>query len=105
MEEEVKKPSLNEIAVKHNVETVFEISLKDKEGNPISAFFKKPSRQIVSRSISMQDRDPLGAKEFILRNCFLEGNIQILDNDDYFFSACTVVDEIVQFQKAILKKN
>lgn len=105
MEEELKKPSLNEIAVKHNVKTVFEISVNDDEGNPVTAYFKKPSRQILSVALSLQDRDPLKSKELILRNCWLEGDKRIVDDDDLFISACTVVDEIMHYRKAVIKKN
>ena len=105
MSEENKIPTLDEIAAKHGVKTVFGISVPDENGNDVTAYFKKPGRQVLSLSLSIQDRDPLKAKEMILRNCFLEGDKRIMDDDDIFISACTVVDEMLTYRKANLKKN
>jgi hypothetical protein len=105
MEDTAKNPTLAEIAAKHNVKTVFEISVPDDENKIVTAYFRKPTRQILSRALSMQERDPLNAKEIVLRNCYLEGDLSIMDDDEMFISACTVVDEIMTYRKATLKKN
>jgi len=105
MSEENKIPTLDEIAAKHGVKTVFEISVQDEEENTVTAYFKKPGRQVLSLSLSIQDRDPLKAKEIILRNGYLGGDKRIMDDDELFISACTVVDEMITYRKATLKKN
>jgi hypothetical protein len=105
MTETATKPTLDELAVKHNVKTVFEITVEDDEGNLVIAYFKKPSRQIMSRALSIEGRDPLGSKELILRNCFLEGDIRIIDDDEMFYGACIESGSMMTFRKATLKKN
>jgi hypothetical protein len=109
-QEKADQLRLDEIAKRNGVAEVFEVKAykKNKEsGNidEITAVFRKPSRSVISASMSQQNRNPLGAKETILRSCFLEGDKRILDDDDFFLSACTVVDEMIEIRMADLKKN
>ena len=55
--------------------------------------------------MTMEKRNPLRAKEVMLTSCFLEGNKQILEDDDCFMSALTVVDNFLSIKQAELKKN
>lgn len=96
---------LDDIARRHNQKTVFCIEVPREDGSIAKAYFKKPDRNVYGAALSLQARNPLSAKEVILRSCFLEGDKDIIDNDDLFFSACTVVDEMLTIQMASIKKN
>ena len=109
IQEETKKTDkvrLDAIAAKYGVKQVFEIIVPiGDEGETISAFFKKPDRNIIGLTMTMEKRNPLRAKEVMLTSCFLEGNKQILEDDDCFMSALTVVDNFLSIKQAELKKN
>lgn len=68
-------------------------------------FIKYPSRTDISIAMTMKDSDPLKGKEVVLRNSWLEGDKAILDDDELFLSACTVLDEVIGVRQAIIKKN
>lgn len=99
------KKELDAIAQKHKVKTVFCIIVPRGDGTEAKAFFKKPDRMIYGAALSMQARNPLSAKEIVLRSCFLEGDQEIIDDDDLFFSACTVVEDMIVIRQANIKKN
>jgi len=100
------KIRLDCIAAKYKVSKVFEIIVPFGEGDEtISAIFKKPDRNVIGLTMNLEKRNPLRAKETMLRSCYLEGDKRILDDDDAFMSACTVIDEFVTIKQADLKKN
>lgn len=68
-------------------------------------FIKYPSRIDVSLCMTMKDTDPLRGKEIVLRNSWLEGDMEILEDTELFLSATTVLDEIINVRQAIVKKN
>lgn len=105
--EEIEKADnaeLDAIAKKHNVISVFKITAKKKK-DTATAYFKKPDRNVMGVSISLQKTSVLRAKEVILKTCFLEGDNRILSDDDFFYSACTIMDEIISIEEGDLKKN
>ena len=102
---EAEQKRLDEIAAKYGVKKVFEITAFNDDDVPVTAVFKKPTRNILSAALSQQERDPMGAKEIVLKNCFLEGDKRIYTDDEFFMSACTKVDDLITFRKAEVKKN
>lgn len=109
-EEEIlkaEKERMAAIAKKHNVQKVFEIhcNVDDETNETTNAIFKYPARQVLSSAMAIQERNPLMAKEIILRACFLEGDKRLLDDDYIFGNACTVLDELIGHRMAVLKKN
>lgn len=100
-----EKKEMDAIAAKHNQKVIYCIEVLREDGSIAKAYFKKPDRNVYGSALSMQARNPLAAKEIILRSTFLEGDQDIIENDDLFFSACTVVDEMLTINMATLKKN
>lgn len=104
--EEIKlKAELDAIAQKYSQKTVFRIDVEREDGSIARAYFKKPDRNVYGAALSIQGRNPLSAKEVVLRSTFLEGDKDLLENDDLFYSACTVVDDMITFRAASIKKN
>jgi hypothetical protein len=99
------KKRLDEIAKRYGVPEVFEIKAINPKGETASAVFKKPDRNIISASMSKESFDPLGAKEVVLRSSFLEGDKRLLDDDEFFLSACTRVNDMIVIFMAEIKKN
>lgn len=96
---QIDKDKLAELKAKHG--NVYLITVEDK-----AAVFRKPSRQDISfaTAASSQGKDAIAFTESIMRNTFLDGDRELLDNDDYFMAAMTVVDEMVETKQAELKK-
>lgn len=78
---------------------VFCIEVEDKK-----AFIHKPSRQILDLASSSSSKKASQFNEVILKNCWLAGDKDIVHNDDYFLGASAVLDEVITFKKAELKK-
>jgi hypothetical protein len=68
-------------------------------------FIKYPDRTDISIAMTMKDTDPLKGKEIVLRNSWLEGDNEILEDTELFLSACTVLDEVIGVRQALVKKN
>lgn len=100
-----KDEHIEQLKIKHSVDTIYTIEVKGRDGKPIVAYFKKPSREIVGASLAISGRNPLSAKEMLLRACFLEGDKQILDDDEYFMGAAVYADDMIDIARATLKKN
>ena len=100
-----RKALLDAIAAKWKVKEVFEIESYNVAGDKIVSYHKKPSRTDYGQALAIQDRNPLTAKEIIIRTTFLEGDERVFTDDEFFYSACTVIDEILVHRLASLKKN
>jgi hypothetical protein len=108
--EEIKVNNTEEleaIAKKYGVKNVFKITANvDMDSDETAtAFFKWPGRNAISSSMAIQNRDPLMAKLIVLQAGFLEGDRRILDDEYTFCNACTVLDDVIGFRMAEIKKN
>lgn len=99
------KEELDALAKKHNVKDVYEIIAYNSAGEKISSFHKTPDRSDYGKALSVQDKNPITAKEIILRATFLEGDERVMSDDEFFYSACTVIDELLTVRLASIKKN
>lgn len=95
------------ISKKYNVPKVcmLKVPLNDTYTSFAIGYIRYPSRVDVSIAMTMQDTDPLKGKEIVLRNSWLEGDTRILEDDETFMSACTVLDHVLAIRQAIIKKN
>ncbi|MDF7813607.1 hypothetical protein [Hymenobacter sp. YC55] len=102
---EVAAKTLDELKKEHgDVQT---LTLKDKAGNVVAvAHLKEPGRSVVARSMSLiAQNKPMEAGEFILENCFVGGNDQVLTNEKLKMSAAMQVIALVELLDGELKKN
>lgn len=79
--------------------TVYRIEVGDKV-----AYLKKPNRQTLSFASATGTKDPMKFNEIILKQCWIEGDLEIQTDDDLFLSVCGVLDGIIQVQAAKLEK-
>lgn len=78
---------------------IYVISVEDKK-----CFLHKPTRQTLDLALTSREKKRSLYAETILKNCWLAGNKEILEDDEYFFSVSTQLDELVTFKEAELKK-
>lgn len=78
---------------------LFEISVEDKK-----CIIHKPTRQVIDLAVSSSAKRSSLFEETILRNCWLAGDKEIVENDEYFFAVGKQLDEVIKFKTAELKK-
>ena len=80
---------------------VFEVVAEDKK-----AILHKPRRQDISYASAGSNRaqDSIKYTEIILKQCWIDGDREIIDNDDYFFAVVPVLEALVETKEAEIKK-
>jgi hypothetical protein len=78
---------------------VYEIIVEDKK-----AFIHKPTRQILDLAMTSSSKKSSLFNETILKNCWLAGDKDIVFDDEYFMGAGAILDEVITFKTAELKK-
>lgn len=86
-------------AAKQQFGDLFQLTVEDK-----TCFIHKPTRQIIDLAISSSAKRSSLFEETILRNCWLAGDKEIVENDEYFFAVSKQLDEVIKFKSAELKK-
>ena len=76
----------------------FHIEIEDR-----ICYLKKPTRQTLSFA-SQVGSDPMKFNEVILKNCWIDGDEDIMTNDNYFLAASSKLDQVIEFKKAELVK-
>jgi len=80
---------------------VFEVVSGDKK-----AVLHKPTRQDLSfaNAGSSNGQDSIKFCEIILKQCWIDGDKEIQNDDDYFFGVISVIQEMVSYKEAQIKK-
>jgi len=78
---------------------VFEIIAGDKV-----CYLKRPDRQTLKAAVAVGEQDAMRYDEIVLENCWLGGDEEIKDNDNYFLEVVPVLAEIVDYGRAAIKK-
>ena len=94
---EVKKIDLDALKSKHG--KVYEIKVEEKVG-----YFRKTTRDELKYFIDKSAKDTIGACEVVMGKCFLAGDRELLDDDEYFISAVQEFQKIFTFHTASIKK-
>lgn len=98
--EENGKATLEQIAIwKHNYGDVYEVKVEDKYG-----YLKKPDRKILSFATSVGQNDPMKFNEMVLNNCWIDGDIDLKNKDEYFFALVAKMNELIEIKEAEIKK-
>lgn len=86
---------------KYGEKHVFEIVVEDKK-----CLLHKPTRQDLSYATagSNQGKDSAKFVELLAKQCWIDGNREIIDDDDYFLSLAPVMEAMVETKKAEIKK-
>ena len=80
---------------------VFEVVSADKK-----TILHKPSRQDISFAMagSSQAKDSIKFSEILLKQCWIDGDMDFQDNDNYFFAAVPILGALSETKEAELKK-
>lgn len=91
-------PTEEDIAVwkkKHG--DVFAVNIEGK-----TAYLKKPSRKSIG--FSMSAKDPIKAKEILLKDMWVGGDENMLVEDAYFLGLAGQVDSLIEIKEAEVVK-
>lgn len=68
------------------------------------ALFKKPTRQIIGAASALSTSDPMKYLEMLAENCYVAGDRELLDDDDYFMAIMPKLNELIETKTAELLK-
>ena len=69
-----------------------------------SCYLRQPTRKDLAAATASGKKDPLKFNDSILVNCWLAGDEEIRTNDELFLGASQVLDEVLEFKTATIKK-
>lgn len=78
---------------------IWKITVEDK-----IAFLKAPDRKTLGFASSVGANDPMKFNEILLKNCWLDGDIEIQTQDSLFLAASSKLAELIQVKEAQLEK-
>ncbi|MCQ2359955.1 MAG: hypothetical protein MJ009_00540 [Paludibacteraceae bacterium] len=78
---------------------VFKITVDGK-----CCFLHKPDRKVLGFASMASKENPLKFNEVILQNCWIDGDEEILTNDELFLSVSGKIGELIQIKEAELEK-
>ncbi len=78
---------------------VSEVTVEDKR-----CYLKPITRMVISLATHNAQSDAMAFAETILKNCWLAGDEEIKNDDSYFLGVNTIIGEMVEIKKAVLKK-
>ena len=80
---------------------VFEVAVEDKK-----VILHKPSRRDLSYAMagSNQAKDSVKFSELLLNQCWIDGDAEIKENDDYFLAVVPVLGALSETKEAEIKK-
>lgn len=80
---------------------VFEITCEDKK-----AVLHKPTRKDLSFAMagSSQAKDSIKYTEILLKQCWIDGDKEFMEDDNYFLSAVPVLGALAEVKEAEIKK-
>lgn len=95
--EELKK----EKATSRIIPIVVEPDEFDNKDKPMVAYFKRPSFSDFSKFTSLGKTNEMQALRQLGRDCFLDGDKDMLDNDDiYLYGTMSCLSSIITFRRS-----
>lgn len=89
------KEQIADMKAKHG-----ELFLVEVDGK--SCVLHKPTRKDLSYASAV--KDPIKMQEVLLRQLWVEGDNEILEQDDLFLAVANQMDEIIKVKEATVKK-
>lgn len=100
---EVDMSERNSISDQENESVIFDTSGKLAEGDNIyRAILKKPDNRV--KGLAMTQKDPVQMGNIILKNCIVEADDEITQDDDVNFAASMQCVKLVTVGQGMLKK-
>ncbi|MCK8143209.1 hypothetical protein MW871_15065 [Flavobacterium sp. I-SCBP12n] len=78
---------------------IFAIVVEDKIG-----YLRKVDRKTLSFASTVGTKDPMKFNEIILTNCWLGGDEELKNNDDYFLAVSGTLSQLIVVKEAELVK-
>lgn len=100
---EIDMSERNSISDQENEPVIFDTSGKLAEGENIyRAIVKKPDNRV--KGLAMTQKDPVQMGNIILKNCIVEADDEILQDEDVNFAAAMQCVKLVTVGQGMLKK-
>jgi hypothetical protein len=80
------------------------IRLEFDEMPKIIGYLKKPDRMVMNYALTSMSRNVIDAGKSVLKNCWLGGDMRILDNPNYLSTAALQAIDLVDVYQSRLKK-
>lgn len=100
----IDKPTPEDIAgwkEKYGEDKVFEIVSENGEKK---CYLRKPGRKELDYASKAGEQGAFKFNESLMRQCWLGGDLEMIDDDDYFLDNCALLGEFVKRGQATLKK-
>jgi len=91
-------------AFKKEYSEVQHIEAEDKQGNSKQCWIHNPTRQILDLAEMSSKKAPSKFNETLLKNCWLAGDKEIVEDDYLFYGVSAKLDSIISFGEAAIKK-
>lgn len=75
------------------------IQVEDK-----ACYLRNVDRKVLGLATTNSGGDTIKFNEILLRNCWLDGDMEIQNEDSYFLGASGTLGELVQVKQATIKK-
>lgn len=98
----MEQEKINALKAKHG--HVFMYEVEDENGEVKRCYLKKPDRKVLSAAAVVGKNDPLKYNELLIKNCWLEGDDIIKDDDAYFLGLSSMVGDLIEIKQGELKK-
>lgn len=86
-------------AWKAKYEKVWKLKVAEKE-----AIVRNPERSEISYASKVGSNDPMKYNEYMLKTCWLAGDIDILNKDSYFIGACAQLEKLIEIKESSLEE-
>ncbi|MGM9774898.1 MAG: hypothetical protein ACI3Y2_06835 [Candidatus Egerieousia sp.] len=95
------KEQLKAWKAKYGADKIFEVKSGDKK-----AVLHKPTRHDLSFATagSSQGKDPVKFTEVLLKQCWIDGDREILEDDEHFLGVMPVLQALSEVKEAEIKK-
>ena len=96
------------LKAKHKKVIEVEIPMDEDDANVTATIFlKKPDNTTRAILAKLVEKDPMKALEATVKNIYIGGDDinEVLKNEDALPSLDTVIADLLQVQKAVIKKN
>ena len=78
---------------------IFQLKVEDRV-----CYVRKPDRKELSYAQSTLSKNPIAYNEYLLRTCWLGGDMEIQTNDSYFYGASSELSELIEVKESELLK-
>lgn len=78
---------------------IWQITVEDKV-----AYLRSPDRKTLSMASTVGAQDPMKFNEILLKNCWLDGDLEIQTNDTLFLSASSKLAQLIEIKETEMVK-